>query len=261
MLVHGLAGCDQATHTVAAARHAWARGWSVLRMNMRGAGDSEALCARLYNAGLDTDLLAVLREAAGQTPRVAVAGFSLGAGLTVLTAGRRAAELPNEVRAVAAVSPPLDLTACADALDHPVNRLYTMNFLVDLCRSYRNRQRRLPQLYRAGLEHGLRTIRAYDDAITAPYAGFRDAADYYAQSSAGPYVIRVPRPMLLLAAADDPMIPVRSIERWPLPASGHVVREILPTGGHVGFVGRTRAPGGFWAAERVMDFLEEAVSR
>jgi predicted alpha/beta-fold hydrolase len=260
VLVHGLSGCDQSTHAVAAARHAWARGWHVWRMNMRGAGDSEEVCARLYNAGLDVDLLAVLREAGRQTPRVTVAGFSLGAGLTVLTAGRRAADLPAEVRAVAAVSPPLDLAACADALDRPVNRLYTANFLVDLCRAYRSRQRRLPELYRAGLERGLRTIRQYDDVITAPYGGYRDAADYYGQSSAGPYVSRLDRPTLLLAAEDDPMIPAESITRWPLPESGCVLREVLATGGHVGFVAPTAAPGRFWAAERVMDFLEGAVS-
>src|SRR4051812_9165979 len=107
VLVHGLAGCDQATHAVATAELAWARGFHVLRMNMRGAGDGAAICARLYNAGLDTDMLAVLRMAAARTSRVAACGFSLGAGLLLLTAGRLAAELPREVRAIAAVSPPL----------------------------------------------------------------------------------------------------------------------------------------------------------
>jgi predicted alpha/beta-fold hydrolase len=259
VLVHGLAGSDQATHALAAGEHAWTRGWHVLRMNMRGAGDSEALCARLYNAGLDSDLLAVLRAAAGRVPRVAGAGFSLGAGLTLLTAGRRARELPSEVRALAAVSPPLDLAACADALDRRVNRLYSANFLRDLGQSYRRRQQRLPDLYRPGLERRLRSIRAYDEAITAPYGGYRDAADYYACSSAGPYLARIDRPTLVLAAADDPMIPAESITRWPLPASGCVRREILATGGHVGFVARTRAPGRFWAAERLMDFFDEIV--
>jgi predicted alpha/beta-fold hydrolase len=256
VLVHGLSGCDESTHAVATAMHAWSRGWHVLRMNMRGAGDSEALCARLYNAGLDVDLLAVLREVARRVPRVAVAGFSLGAGLTLLTAGRRVSQLPREVRAVAGVSPPLDLEACADALDRPLNRAYTMNFLSDLCASYRSRQRRLPELYRAGLERGLKTIRAYDDVITAPYAGFRDAAHYYAESSAGPHLAAVDRPALVLAAADDPMIPIESLTRWPV--SPHVRREILPTGGHVGFVAPTRAPGRFWAAERVLDFFEDS---
>ena len=260
VLVHGLAGCDQATHAVATAEHAWSRGWHILRMNMRGAGDSESICARLYNAGLDSDLLAVLRAAALLTPRVAVAGFSLGAGLTLLAAGRRAADLPDHVRAIGAVSPPLDLSACADALDRPLNRLYSVNFMRDLCASYRSRQRRLPDLYKAGLERGLRSIRHYDDVITAPYGGYKDAADYYTCSSAGPFLVHIDRPTLVIAAQDDPMIPGESITRWPLPASGCVTREMLPTGGHVGFVAPTRAPGRFWAAERLLDFFESVAT-
>ena len=62
-------------------------------------------------------------------------------------------------------------------------------------------------------------------------------------------------PTLLLAAEDDPLIPGESVTKWPLPASGVVVREMLPTGGHVGFVAPTDAPGRFWAAERAMAFL------
>jgi len=259
VLVHGLAGDDRATHAVSTGELAFARGWHVLRMNMRGAGDSEALCARLYNAGLDTDLLAVLQAVAARVPRVCAVGFSLGASLVLLAAGRRAAELPREVAVVAGVSPPLDLAVCADTIDRPANHLYASTFLRELRRSYQSRQRRLPDLYRLGHERGLRTIRAYDDAITAHYGGYRDAADYYACSSAGAYVARIDRPALILAAEDDPMIPIESITRWPLPPSGVVRREILPTGGHVGFVAPTQSRGRFWAGERVMDFLEEAL--
>src|SRR5207245_4591261 len=90
----------------------------------------------------------------------------------------------------------------------------------------------------------------------AHYGGFRDAADYYERSSAGPQLVRIDRPTLILSAADDPMIPGESVARWPLPPPSLVQREILPTGGHVGFVAATSAPGRFWAAERVMAFLE-----
>jgi predicted alpha/beta-fold hydrolase len=256
LLVHGLGGHDGGGQVIAAAQHAWARGWHVLRMNMRGAGDSEALCARLYNSGLDTDLLAVLQEASRRVPRLAVAGFSLGAGLTLLTAGRQRAALPAGLFALAAVSPPADLAACAEEFERPWNRPYVANFLWELKRSYRSRQKRLPDLYAVGRERGLRSIRAYDDAITAPYGGYRDAAHYYACSSSGPQLASIDRPTLILVAEDDPLIPCASITRWPLPASGCVEREIWPTGGHVGFVGPTQAPGRFWAAERVLDFLE-----
>lgn len=256
VLVHGLAGDDGGGQVIAAALHAWSRGWHVLRMNMRGAGDSEAICARLYNSGLDGDVIAVLREASRHVPQIAAAGFSLGAALTLLAAGRRHRELPASVFGLAAVSPPLHLSTCADTFERPANRAYVMNFMGELKRAYRSRQRRLPHLYEAGRERGLRTIRAYDDAITAPYGGYRDAAHYYECSSAGPHLVSVNRPTLIVAAEDDPLIPATSITRWDLPASGCVQREMYPTGGHVGFVAPTPAPGQFWAAERLLDFLE-----
>jgi len=256
VLVHGLGGDDRSTYSIATGSMAWSQGWNVVRMNMRGAGDSEALCARLYHAGVDTDLLAVLGAVAERTPRLALVGFSLGANLVLLTLGRQAARLPRGLFAAAAVSPPLDLSACADALRRGGSRVYERHYVRDMQRAYRRRQALLPELYQAGREQGLRTIRAYDGAITAHYGGFRDAADYYERSSAGPHLVGIDRPTLVLAAADDPMIPAESVARWPLPSSGLVRREMLPTGGHVGFVAPTSAPGRFWAAERVMAFLE-----
>lgn len=259
VIVHGLGGCDAAGYAVATGHLAFAQGWHVARMNMRGAGDAEALCPRLYNAGLDGDLLAILGALAQHTSTLAVVGFSLGANLALLALARGGDRVPAGLLAVAAVSPPLDLAACCAAIDAPSNRLYQAYFMRSLRSSYAERQRLLPDLYATGRERGLASVRAYDEAITAPYNGFADAADYYAQSSAGPHVASIRRPTLILAADDDPMVPGPSVARWPLPASGVVRREMTATGGHVGFTGRTRAPGRYWAAERVMRFLEAAV--
>ena len=55
VIVHGLGGSDASAYVVATGRLAWARGWHVVRMNMRGSGDGFAVCPLLYNAGLDTD--------------------------------------------------------------------------------------------------------------------------------------------------------------------------------------------------------------
>ena len=61
--------------------------------------------------------------------------------------------------------------------------------------------------------------------------------------------------MARTVAQDDALIPSDSVAHWPLPASGVVRREALHTGGHVGFVAPTVAPGRFWAAERALRFL------
>jgi len=244
---------------IATGQLAFAEGWHVVRMNMRGVGDSEARCARLYNAGLDTDVLAALDTLSRVAPRVALVGFSLGANLALLALGRQAARLPVSVRGLAAVSPPVDLSACADALERPGNRFYQDYFVRGLREAYRRKQRRNPDLFEEGRERGARTVREFDERITAPYGGYRSAAEYYERSSAGPWLAAIDRPTLLVAAADDPMIPSESVRRFAVPSSGVVRREILRTGGHVGFVGRTRAPGRFWAAERAVDFLSAIV--
>jgi len=255
LLVHGLGGWDAAKYGLSTGLLAWEQGWHVARMNMRGAGDAARLSARLYNAGLDGDLLVVLQALAAQVGHIGIAGFSLGGSLALLTLGRRAGAIPGPVAALAAISAPLDLLDCVSALERLGNRGYQGYFMRNLRASYRHRQQLHPGLYQAGLELRLRTVREFDELVTAPLGGYRDAADYYRTSSAGPWLRAIERPTLILNAADDPLVPVESVLRFPLPASGQVQREVLPTGGHVGFVAPTTAPGRFWAAERVMEFL------
>jgi predicted alpha/beta-fold hydrolase len=256
LLVHGLGGSDASSYVVSTGRLAYARGFHVIRMNMRGSGDGEALCPLLYNAGLDTDLLAAVSAVCQLVPRVATIGFSLGANLVLLTLGRRRQLLPRGWTAAAAVSPPLDLAACAAALEAPGNGPYQHYFMRMLSEAYRRRHAARPDLFAAGRELGLRSVREYDDRITAPFGGYASAAQYYERSSAGPWLAAIDRPALVLAAQDDPMIPQASVLGWPVSAT--VTRQILTTGGHVGFVARSQAPGWFWAPERALDFLADA---
>lgn len=257
VVVHGLGGSDASTYMVSTGRLAYARGWHVVRMNMRGSGDGERLSPRLYNAGLDQDLLDVLEVLARHVARIGVVGYSLGGNLAMLALGRGREHVPLAVSGAVSVSAPLDLSQCADALERRGNRIYQHYFMRMLKETYRLRHRDHPNLFPEGLDAGARTIREYDDKVTAPLGGYRGVDDYYTRSSAGPHLASVDRRSLVLTAADDPLIPLSSVEKWPLAPA--VRREITPTGGHVGYVGRAAAPGHFWAPERALDFLEEDV--
>ena len=261
VLLHGMGGFDNATYMLSMGLHAYAAGYHVIRMNMRGAGDSFEICPRLYNAGLEVDLVAVARHVAARTSRVALFGASLGANHVLLAVGRSKSTLPREVKAAVAISPPVDLLSCSDALHSSGNRVYVSRFVADLKASYVRIQKRNPAFYAAGREVGVRTVREFDERITAPYAGFASAEDYYARSSSGPWLEAIDRPTLIVSAEDDPMIPGDSVRKFALPESGIVIREILSTGGHVGFAAKTKAPGRFWAAERALAFLQEHVGR
>jgi predicted alpha/beta-fold hydrolase len=257
VLLHGLGGSDASGYLLATGLLAHAAGYHVFRMNMRGAGDSFSLCPHLYNAGLDVDLVAVLRTLGEQARCLAVAGFSLGASLVLLALGRRRQDLPAALRAGVGVSPPLDLKACVRAFEAGPNQLYGRHFVSELKERYKKKQEALPTVYEAGLERGVRTVYDFDERITARYGGYRGADDYYARTSAGPWLAAVETPTLLLAAEDDPLIPMASL--LPFSPSRSVVREWTRTGGHMGFIGPARARGHFWAAERLLDFVDQHV--
>lgn len=255
ILLHGMGGWDSSTYLLSMGLHAFASGYHIIRMNMRGAGASFEICPRLYNAGLEVDLVAVARTVAAATPRVGLFGASLGANQILLALSRSKGALPAEVKAAVAVSPPVDLLSCSDALHAPMNRVYVARFVADLKASYVRIQARNSFAYEADREARVRTVREFDERITAPYAGFASAENYYTKSSSGPWLKTIDRPTLILSAQDDPMIPAKRLSEFVLPASRMVEREILSTGGHVGFAARTEAPGRFWAAGRALAFL------
>jgi predicted alpha/beta-fold hydrolase len=255
ILLHGMGGWDLSSYLLSMGLYAHTAGYHVIRMNMRGSGGSFEICPRLYHAGLEVDLVAVARQVATHVPRVGLFGASLGANHVLLALSRSRSELPAEVKAGVAVSPPVDLLRCSDALHERQNRFYVSYFLERLKATYVRVQERSDGYYESGRERGLDSVRAFDERITAPYGGFSSASDYYAQSSAGPWLKAIDRPTLIISAEDDPMIPGESVRQFELPASGVVTREILSTGGHVGFVSKTYAPGSFWAAGRALEFL------
>lgn len=258
VLIHGMGGWDLSSYVLSTGEYAYRLGYHVVRMNMRGAGASFETCPWIYNAGLERDLVAVAQAVSLFSPRIGLFGASLGANQVLLALSRSKTELPSAVLAGVAVSPPLDLKQCCDALHRPSNRPYVSYFLERLKATYARIQERNGH-YEKGRAEDVKNVREFDERITRYYGGFESADDYYEKSSAGPHLSLIEKPTLILAAEDDPMIPGESVTKWPLPASGVVVREMLSTGGHVGFASRTRAPGHFWAAERALAFLDPYV--
>jgi predicted alpha/beta-fold hydrolase len=156
------------------------------------------------------------------------------------------------VRAAAAVSAPLDLAAAAASLERGFARVYGWSFLRTLRPRALARLRRFPDLFDAAALVRATTLRAFDEAVTAPIHGFRDAADYYARSSGKAFLRDVRVPLLLLNARDDPFLPASALPRPDELAPS--VRAIFPAhGGHVGFVG---AMGGLgWLPAWLLDAL------
>jgi predicted alpha/beta-fold hydrolase len=259
IVVHGLEGSSESTYAVGTADKAWAAGMNVVRMNVRTCGGTEDRCATLYNSGMSHDVDAVVRALITQEnlERIALIGFSMGGNMVLKLAGDWGNEAPRQVRAVAAVSAAMDLAPSADALHERQNRLYEWNFLRELRRRMERKAQLFPGLYEVSALRGLRSIREFDDRITARYCGFAGAADYYERASASRVLDRIAIPTLVIHALDDPFIRVLAQTRAKLNGNRHIHYVETAHGGHCGFLAAPNGYDGRWAEREVVRFVQD----
>lgn len=237
VLFHGLEGSSASHYAQAFAAQAQQQGWGIAVPHFRGCSGEPNRAPRAYHSGDFEEVGWMLgRVAQGWPglPLVAV-GVSLG-GNALLRWLQEAGECAGAtVRAAAAISAPLDLIAAGTAIDRGLNRiLYARHFLRTMRRKAREKWMRYPGLFDLERVLAAQTLRAFDDAFTAPLHGFRGVEDYWRRASSRPHLRAVRVPTLLLNARNDPFVPANS-----LPGTADVgafVQLWQPAhGGHVGF--------------------------
>lgn len=252
LAVHGLTACDRAPYMIASAASALQAGFDAVRLNVRNCGGTEHLCRTLYHSGLTVDLRHVV---AALAPRpLYLLGYSMGGNIALKLAGEWGADPPGHVRAVCAVSAPIQLALCSRNIGRTRNAVYERRFLRQLRAAMRRKRRAMPDFLPACDLRGVDSIWQFDETVTAPAFGFRNAADYYERCSAARYVENIQVPTLLIEARDDPFIP---FEAFDLPAlQGNPWARLLdtPHGGHVAFLAEGRPR--FWAQEQAMQFFQ-----
>jgi predicted alpha/beta-fold hydrolase len=259
VIVHGLEGSSDSGYMRGIAERAFARGYHVVRMNQRNCGGTEGLTPTLYNSGMSGDYRAVLEELAGVDGfrEIFFVGYSMGGNLVAKMAGEFGAEAPAALRGVCAVCPAWDLAACANELERRDNYLYQNRFVAGLMARYERKAKLFPDRYVPARElRRVRTVREFDDVITAPSAGFRDAEDYYERSSAKHVIGQLGVPVLLIVAEDDPFVPYVSFLAMGADKNPWIRFESPLHGGHCAFISRHWGMERFWAEQRVVEFCE-----
>ncbi|MBI2795508.1 MAG: alpha/beta fold hydrolase [Gemmatimonadetes bacterium] len=261
VILHGLEGTAASHYVRSSFDEAARRGWCAVLLLFRGCSGRLNHARRLYHSGETTDLDHVVRTLLREEPGapIVLAGFSLGGNVLLKWLGEQGDRVPREVVAAAGVSVPFDLARGSRHLERGVSRVYSRTFLRSLKAKAAAKVAQFPDLpVRLGEAMTSRTLWEFDDAMTAPLHGFRDAAQYYARSSSLGYLARVRRPSLLLSAVDDPFLPASVLDDVRAVARGNPALrlEFPERGGHVGFVSGARRGEPFYYAEwRAMSFL------
>lgn len=256
ILFHGLEG-NSSSHYVTALVNAFSRAdWRVAVAHFRGCSGEPNRLARAYHSGDSAEIEWMLARFAGMAPQLPVAvGISLGGNALLKYLGEAGASARKLLSAAISVSAPLDLMAAGDALGRGFARIYSAAFLRSLKKKSEEKAMRFPGAFDRPAMRRARSLRDFDNAVTAPLHGFPNTDDYWTRASSKPLLRSIEVPTLLMNARNDPFLPERALP-GEHEVSKHVEREFPESGGHVGFV--TAGPkGNFeWFTERIIGFVQ-----
>jgi len=257
LLLHGLEGSSQSRYAQAITHFFLTSGWLVVVAHFRGCSGFPNRLARAYHSGDSEEITFILNAVRQRVPsaRWHAVGISLGGNALLKSLGETPAQF-SWLCAAAAISAPLDLVAAGNHLsDDLFNReIYSRHFLRTLKPKVIEKSRRFPGVIDVMRINQARDLRDFDDAYTAPMHGFKDATDYWQQSSSKPWLKAIQTPTLVLNARNDPFLPEQVLP-GPDYGSPNILFHQPALGGHVGFV-TGMWPGKLtWLPNRLANFF------
>ena len=255
-LVHGLVGDSESTYMIRMAQRFVDMGYACGRLNLRMAGRGKTLARKIYHSGRSQDTRDVCVRLKTLYPDAPVTqiGVSLGANITLKMLGEDGQQASGNLDSAVAISAPIDLAASVPRLQSSAkNRFFDRYFVKTLHKELKALRKIHPHIADLKVPKDI-TLTEFDEHFTAPFSGFKSAADYYQQSSALPKMGNIQVPTLVLYAEDDPIVPPEPYRQ--IPTNKNIRLVITRQGGHVGFLGTTGIPGHFrWMDEAVTRFV------
>lgn len=261
LVLHGIEGSAESNY-MRTIYHGLANvGLRAVGINYRTCSGEMNRTLRFYNARATDDVALVhdwLQSAYANTP-IGLIGISLGASLTLNYLGEHNGLRGDRVAAAVSISPFFDLPRCIDVMDGGSGRLYAPTILRSLKRKVRMKAHQLAGVVDVRQVLASKTIRQYDNRISAPLLGFADADELYRWVSPTERIPDISAPTLILRAIDDPFFDPDAIPFAALAANEQITAGLPEHGGHVGFVDSYF--GLSWAVRMATQFLQHQFAR
>ena len=255
ILLHGWEGSASASYVMSAGGVLYGAGFDVFRLNFRDHGETFALNRELFHSCRIDEVVGALAAivARHSAPRTFLIGHSLG-GNFALRAAVRAPAAGIAVTKVVAVCPVLRPHSTMRALEEGL-WIYREYFLRRWRRSLLAKAACFPELYDFGDLRRFRTLTATTEFFATRYASFPDLDSYLAgYVVTGNALASLTVPTRLIAAADDPVIPIGDLQDVAVTPALNV--DVLARGGHCAFLEDYRL--GSWLDRALLAELDES---
>ena len=141
------------------------------------------------------------------------------------------------------------------------NSIYMKNFLISLHKKLKAPAdaNLLPQNINIGDYSEIKSFIDFDERVTAPLHGYKNALDYWTQCSSKQYLNNIKIPTLIINAKNDTFLGSKCYPYDIARKSKYVSLETPQSGGHVGFVTFNKE-NLYWSEKRAFEFLKEVMS-
>ncbi|NNC62545.1 MAG: alpha/beta fold hydrolase [Eudoraea sp.] len=255
ILLHGLEGHGQRPYITGSAKHFNLSGYDCCAVNFRGCSSEPNRLYRSYHSGATEDLDAVVKHISEKKKyrELYIKGFSLGGNMVLKYAGE-GRELPDFLKAIVAVSAPVDLHSSLRALMRWENIPYASRFRKHLVAKLKAKQPQFPDLLPDHEIQKIKTLKDFDDIYTSRAHGFTDALDYYARCSSLQFLEQIRVKTLVINARNDSFLGQECYPYKAAEANDCVFLEVPEYGGHVGFYDAQNIA---YTEKRALKFFEQ----
>jgi len=255
ILFHGLEGGTRSHYARAMLSILPRHGMRGVLMHFRGCSGVPNRLQRAYHSGDTGDidfLIRTLKKREPHTPMAAI-GYSLGGNALLKWLGEQGNAAPLD--GAVAVSVPFLLQESSARLNRGISRIYQHHLMQSLKMGVRRKAEFLPPPVPVRDVESMKSFFDFDNRITGPLHGFRDAPHYYSASSSRQYLNRIRIPTLIVHSSDDPFMPATVIPTTQ-ELSPHITFALQGRGGHVGFVsGGSPWRPQYWLDSVIPDWL------
>lgn len=252
ILLHGWEGCSRSSYLVTTAARLLAKGYDVLRVNLRDHGGSHHLNRELFNSTRSPEVASAIQGFVDKHgyEHVSLVGYSLGASFALRIGADSGVDIGLD--SVTAICPPTDPARVMHALNTGFFG-YERYFFKKWSQSLRLKLQHFPELnYGAELANA-NSLDDLNRMFIPQHTIYQEVDDYFAAYAlVGNRLAELEVPAILIASEDDPIIPVDDLSRIDPIESLHI--ETHRYGGHCGFIEDLSARS--WIEDRLLQILE-----
>ena len=276
VVTHGLGGSTKRFGLKRISKKLLNNGFVICKLNLRGAGSGRYLTNSNYSARCSKDIFSVVDFLRNMFQReindfnlnnnyFPIFGIGLSLGGTIFLNACLDYDCDHKKSlfdGLACISSPLDLLSCSECIDKPRNFLYQKWLIKRLKRQVLDSEVLNKDIFSKEIIFDklkeIKTIREFDEEITAPSWGYKSVDDYYLKASP---IIQIKTsseklPLsLFIHAKDDPWVPYEAtneLSKLLNKSKKRISILISEQGGHNGF----HSPNGCWSDEVVSQWIK-----